>query len=302
MNGPFPTPDLETADALVSELVEAVSILEAVKKSPADTITALNSLRETKVLFGNPRSNLVAITADQLHGSGIELSSIQRQQLEGQFDFYFMTITVNMRPRPGARFSALATELNFGPKGEDEPIVQAIFPQTSWKNVLSFGGGMNLGLDANLNWKVGVDTSRLSQLIEKAPELQANLENKNEMKSFIVLRDFAYDLGRFDIAAYGEDNSECYWYIQNSDLQQTLTVRFSTVFKVPTGTEEITLQGLAWAEPSMNWLTGQISNVAGLLSEKLQGLLHVGRWDRSARELARGAQESWTLKLPRPAS
>lgn len=302
MNGPFPTPNFETADALVSELVESVYMLEAVKSDTDSTITALNSLRETKVLFGNPRSNLVALTADQLHGSGIELSSIQRQQLEGQFDFYFMTITVNMRPRPGARFSALATELNFGPKGEAEPIVQTIFPQTSWKNVMSFGGGMNLGLDANLNWKVGVDTSRLSQLIEKAPELQANLENKNEMKSFIVLRDFAYDLGRFDIAAYGEDNSECYWYIQNSDLQQTLTVRFSTVFKVPAGTEEITLQGLAWAEPSMNWLTGQISNVAGLLSEKLRSLLHVGRWDWSARQLARGAKENWTLKLPRPDS
>ncbi|MFO7538507.1 MAG: hypothetical protein R6X32_10670 [Chloroflexota bacterium] len=175
MNVQHSAPDLQAADVLVEELV-ANAALKSERKGPA--MSALTGLRDTKVQFGNPRSNLVAITADQLHDSGIALNSIQRQQLQGEYDFYFMTITVDMRPRPGSHFSALAAELNFGPKGEDEPIVQSIFPHTSWKNVMSFGGGMNLGLDANLNWKVGVDTSRLSELYEKAPELRANLENR----------------------------------------------------------------------------------------------------------------------------
>jgi hypothetical protein len=295
-------PDLQAADALVETFLTELGGKSSLVGGEALPVEAqlLASLRDTKVRFGNPRSNLIAITADQLHGSGIELSSIQRQQLEGQFDFYFMTITVDMRPEPGTHFSALACELNFGPKGANEPIVQSIFPQTSWKNVMSFGGGMNLGLDANLNWKVGVDTSRMSQLVEKAPELQADLENKNDMKSFIVLRDFAYDLGRFDIAAYGKDSSECYWYIQNTDLQQTLTVKFSVVFKVPTGTGEITLHGLAWAEPDVNnWLVIDLRNILPQLSRKLQELFR--RRDTAARELARGAREEWTLKLPRQA-
>jgi hypothetical protein len=300
MSKQLDAPDLQAADALVDELFKDLNQWAA-GRSDDNAMAALAGLRETKVQFGNPRSNLVAITADQLHGSGIELSSVQRQQLEGEYDFYFMTITVDMRPRPGSHFRALATELNFGPKGENEPIVQSIFPQTSWKQVMSFGGGMNLGIDGSLNWKVGVDTSKLTELYDKAPELQANLENKNEMKSFILLRDFAYDLGRFDIAAYGKDSSECYWYIQNSDLQQTLTVRFSTVFKVPVGIDEITLQGLTWAEPSMHWLTAQVQDVIGVMSETFQSLFNVRRRDAAARQLARGDKKTWTLRLPRPA-
>jgi len=299
MSDQLKSPDLQAADSLLAELFSDVAETEGVRAGGEkldEGGAALHSLKETKVQFGNPRSNLVAITAEQLHGSGIELSSIQKQQLESSHDFYFITMTVDMRPQPGAHFSALACELNFGPKGEKEPIVQSIFPKTSWKNVMTFGGGMNLGLDADLNWKVGVDASKLSELSDKAPELSANLENKNDMKSHIVLHDFSYDLGRFDIAAYGEDNSECYWYIQNADLQQMLTVKFNVVFKVPTGTEEITLTGKAWAEPSMSWLTANVRNVLGGLAEKFKDLFR--RKDEAASDLARGAAETWTLTLP----
>ncbi|MAT95703.1 MAG: hypothetical protein CL608_00935 [Anaerolineaceae bacterium] len=300
MTDQIKSPDLQANESLLEELFSDVKKWEgslAGGEKLDEGGAALHSLKETKVQFGNPRANLVAITAEQLHGSGIELSSIQKQQLESTHDFYFMTMTVDMRPQPGSHFSALACELDFGPKGANEPIVQSIFPQTSWKNVMSFGGGMNLGLDADLNWKVGVDASKLSELTDKAPELSANLENKNDMKSHIVLQDFSYDLGRFDIAAYGKDNSECYWYIQNADLQQTLTIKFSVVFKVPTGTEEFTLTGKAWAEPSMSWLTANVRNVFGSLAEKFQNLFR--RRDDAASDLARGAAEKWTLPLPR---
>jgi hypothetical protein len=85
MSKQLDAPDLQAADALVDDLFSAV--LAENQKWGAEALPvhaqALASLRDTKVQFGNPRSNLVAITADQLHNSGIELSSIQRQQLEG---------------------------------------------------------------------------------------------------------------------------------------------------------------------------------------------------------------------------
>jgi hypothetical protein len=283
---------LQETDALLDKLMS--------EADDQELSNMLEGLKRATVQFGDPRNNLIPITADQLHNSGIDLSSIQRQQLEGQYEFYFMTVTVDMRTKPGTHFSALACELNFGPEGKKAPIVQSIFPQTSWKNVMSFGGGMNLGLDANLNWKVGVDTSRLSQLVEKAPELQADLENKNDMKSFVVLRDFAYDLGRFDIAAYGKDSSECYWYIQNTDLQQTLTVKFSIVFKVPAGTKEITLHGLAWAEPTTNWLTTSLRDAIDSRLTRLHNPFSQEQIDTIERSLARGTAENWRLALPQP--
>lgn len=291
-------PDFAETDATLNELFSEVTKWESPLAGGERLDVggqALDSLRQTRVIFGNPRANLMALTADQLHGSGLELTSIQREQLEGNYDFYYMTITVDMQPKPGAHFQSLACKLDFGPKGADEPIVQAIFPKTDWKSVMEWGGGMKLGLDADLKWKVGVDASALSQLSEQAPELSANLENKNEMKSYIVLHDFSYDLGRFEIVAFGEDNSECYWYIQNADLQQVLTVRFGVVFKVPKGTNSITLEGLAWAEPSMHWLVEHVRNVFADLSEKLQTLLR--RRETAGKALSRGARERWTLEL-----
>jgi hypothetical protein len=294
------TPNFQESDALLDELFADVSKWEGTLAGGQKLdvgAQALDSLRKTKIQFGNPRANLVALTANKLHDSGLELTSIQKEQLEGDYNYYYMTITVDMQPAPGAHFKSLICQLNFGPKGPDEPIVVSIFPQTSWEKVMEFGGGMSLGLDADLKWKVGVDAAKLSELAEDAPELKAELENKNEMNSFIVLPDFSYDLGRFDIAAFGEDNSECYWYIQEADLQKMLTMKFSVVFKVLKETESITLNGLAWAEPSMSWLTENVRNVFRDLAEKLQNLFR--RREDASRELAKGAAEEWTIELPK---
>lgn len=300
MSDKLVAPNFHNSDALLDELFADVSKWEGTLAGGQKLDVggqALDSLRKTKVQFGNPRANLVALTADKLHDSGLELTSIQKEQLEGDCNYYYMTITVDMQPAPGAHFKSLICQLNFGPKGPDEPIVVSIFPQTNWKKVMEFGGGLSLGLDANLKWKVGVDAAKLATLIEGAPELSADLANKNEMNSFIVLPDFSYDLGRFDIAAFGEDNSECYWYIQEADLQKMLTVKFSVVFKTLKETDTVTLSGLAWAEPSMSWLTENMRNVFRDLAEKLQNLLR--RREDASRDLAKGAAEEWTLKLPK---
>jgi hypothetical protein len=45
------------------------------------------------------------------------------------------------------------------------------------------------------------------------------------------------------------------------------------VFKVPKGTESITLQGTAWAEPDLNWLTADIRDVFANLSEQFEAVI-----------------------------
>jgi hypothetical protein len=262
--------------------------------------SALDSLKETKVQFGNPKDNLIAITEAALHNSGLAVTSIRKQQMDTDYDFYYLTLTVDMRPKPGAVFNSLTCELNFGPKGPDEPIVQAIFPSSKWHDVMQFGGGMSLALDGNLDWQVGVDMSQAANITGLPADVKAGVVNKNEMKSFIVMPDFSYSLGRFDIAASGEGNSECYWHIEDPDLQKSASFKFGVVFKVPKGTESITLTGLAWAEPNMSWLTANIRNVFRDLSERLQNILR--KRDDASKELAKGAAEEWVLKLPKAAA
>lgn len=288
------SPDLQKADVLLDQLFQMTTDMAGGQKF--DFADRVDSLRQTKVQFGNPRDNLIALTPRKLHDSGLELSSIRKEQMRTEYDFYYMTITVDLRPQPGAHFQALACELDFGPKGGQEPIVQSIFPQNKWKDVLAFGGGMSLGLDGNLDWNVGIDATKLSELLSLPADVAASLDNKNAMKSYIVLKDFAYDLGRFEIAAYGEGNSECYWYIQNADLQQSLSTRFGIVFKVPKGTESITLRGVAWAEPKVSWLTANLGDMLKRLKEEFQKLLN--RPEAAAQMLSRGAGEEWIITLP----
>jgi hypothetical protein len=289
-------PDFDETELLLDELLKDVRKWEGTLAGGTQLEVggaAVDSLFQTKVSFGNPKDNLTALTPASFATAGVALTELQQSQLD-QFDFYFMTLNVNLAPKPGAQFKALTCRLSFGPKGSDEPIIQTILPENKWRSVLTWGGGLKLKLDANLQWAVSVDAS-MPENIDLPAEFKAAIADENALSSFINLPDFAYEAGKFDITATGKGNSECYWHIQEPDLQKMTDVQFVVIFKVPTGTPEITLEGLAWAEPDMNWLIASVRNVFRDLQDKLQQLLK-GKQD-SAAKFARGARESWTLKL-----
>jgi hypothetical protein len=293
-------PDLQAADSLLVDLFQEVKKWEGTLAGGTELAmgaAAVDSLFQTKVEFGNPKDNFIRLTPVLFEQAGVALTPIRQQQMQDQFDFYYMTVRVNMRPKPGAQFKVLCCELNFGPKGDDEPIVQAIFPQSEWRAVMNWGGGMSLGLDGNLEWRVGVDATKAAEIANLPGELKANVANKDELKASIVIPDYNYEVGRFDIAAYGEGGSECYWYIQEPELQQELSVQFGVVFKVPQQTETITLRGVAWVEPRMNWLVANIRDVLGDLGDRLKALLR--QKDAVADKFSRGVAEQWTLTLPK---
>jgi hypothetical protein len=258
---------------------------------------AVQSLRETRVSFGNPRDRLIPVTADRFVQLGIVLDPIYQEQMAHTFDFYYMTLTLDLRPKPGALFKRLSCELDFDPEDTTGTIVQTIFPKSEWRSVLNWGGSMNLGLNGNLEWEMGVDANKIAEVANLPAGLQAQVSNKNNMSSFITMPDYAFEVGRFDILAQGEGNKLCYWHIEEPDLQKMPTVQFGVVFKVPQGTEEVTLRGIAQADPDMNWLVANVRNVFENLSSGLQSLLR--RRQDAAAQLARIAAEQWALALPK---
>lgn len=299
MSTGIPNPNLQENEALLSELFEDVRKWEGTlaggKKLSAGA-AAIDSLMKSKISFGNPRRNLVALTPETFAKAGLELNWIHEQHLPDQYDFYYLTLMVNMQPKPGAQYRTLTCRLDFGPKGSDEPIIESIFPTNKWRPVLNWGGGMSLGLNSKLEWAAGLDTADKIDIPNLPVELEANVENKNSLKSFITIPDYKYDVGRFDIAAMGEGGSDCYWRIEESNLQEMTQVQFAVVFKVPKGTKSITLHGIALAEPDINWLVANIRNVFRDLGEKLQNLFR--QKDTAAGKLAQGVAEVWTLPLP----
>ncbi|NEO69228.1 hypothetical protein [Moorena sp. SIO3H5] len=302
MSDQLSPPNLEEADALLSELFQEVQEWEGTLAGGTKLgigADAIDSLRQSKVSFGNPRDRLIQLTEETFKNSGTELNDIYKQQIREQFDFYSMTHTVDLRPERAARFWRLTCELDFSPKGSSEPIIQSLFPTQQWRSVMSFGVGMEVGLNGNLDWNVGVDSSELDQLVELLPgQLKANVGNKDNFNVFLAVPAYRYELGHPEILTNGEGNSNCYWCIQDNQLQKIGTVKLAIVFKVPKVTESITVRGIAWAEPDLNWLTGDIRDVFGDLSDRLKQLLR--QKNNVASRFARGVDgQEWTLTLPK---
>lgn len=294
--------DLSGAQDLLAELFAEVSAEEGTLSGGTELGTggdALQALRETKVTFGNPRNDLIRLTKKLFDDVGVELTEIRKRQMRDQFDFYYMTLTVSMRPKRGAQFTRVECALDFGPKGPGEPIVQAIFPKSEWKEVLSWGGGMNLALNGNLEWGAEVGVPDAIKIKDLPAQIRANIANKDELKAFIAVHDFSFKLGRAEVATTGKGNSECFWRIEKPDLQETQNVQFGVVFKVPKDADSIELTGLVAAKPNMNWLVANVRDVFEDLSDKLQDLLRRRDDERSGKEhLPIGDHEKWDIALP----
>lgn len=298
-------PDFHETDALLIELLQNVEEAESadVDFSPKGTeqplgSEAIKSLLQSRVLFGNPTDQLIYLTEETFKNSGTELKEIYRQQMQGQFDFYYMTLTINLLPERATRFWRLSCNLDFEPKGSQEPIIQTLFPTQQWRSVMSFGVGMEVGLNGDLDWNIGVDSSQLGRLSESLPgDLKAKIGSKDNFQGFVTLPSYKYELGYPEIFVTGEGNSICDWRIQDENLQKLGTLRLGIVFKVPQGVNTISLQGRVWVEPNMNWLTSDLRDVFYALGNKFKTLLNQG--DEVADKFARWDEKSWQLSLPK---
>jgi hypothetical protein len=300
-------PDLKEADVLLQSLLQDVQKAEGtlagsgVARKIGKAEAAISGIFKTEVRFGNPEDKLERLTEESFQESGAELSPLLKRQMQEKYDFYYMTVQAIMKPEPGAQFVRLTCELDFGPKGSGEPIIQTIFPTDKWRDVINYGVGMNVGLDGNLNWNVGVDSTKLPEVLKRLPgDLQAKAANNNDFKAFVALPEYKYQLGHSEITALGESSPTCYWYVQDPELQKMTSMEFATVFKVPKGTESITLKGTVWAEPNMNWLTMNVDHVFKRLADNLKNLL--SQDGEALPDLSRGVEEKWTLTLPKPSA
>ena len=299
-----PPPDPKETQARLKALLEEVNIRagheDAGQAFPVG-VQDIQRYQQAKIKFSNPKSNLERLTPDLFDKVGLPLAPLHAEQMRHRFDFYHMTLSVQMRPEPGTYYRSLGCQLNFALAGAGEPIVVSIFPNEQWQEVFNFGGSLLLNLDGNLGFEIGVtgaDTAARQATLAALPaNLQSKIVNQNEMKSTIQVPPFSFSRGRFDIAAYGPDGSECYWYLDNQEISQTLTAQFTIIFKVPQGTEAISLTAVAWAEPDMNKLTANFRHVIIRFKESVRDLFRSD--NKGSREFAIAVGEKWpNLLLP----
>lgn len=300
MTNELPLPNFQESDELLSDLLDEVQRWEGTLAGGSKLglgAAAVTNLKDSKISLGNPKEKLTLLTEANFQETGTELSNIYRQQMQEQYSFYYLTLKVELRPKPTAQFWRLICELDFGPKGEQEPILQSVFPNEKWRSVLRAGVGMDVGLNGNLDWTAGVDTSALAAVLEQVPgEIKGEITNKNELKAFVAMPAYKYEFGLFEILTTGV-GSTAYWRIQDEALKKTGMVEFATVFKVPKAIQELELVGKAWVEPDVNWLFADVRDVAGELSDRFKKLFR--NKEEAASRFARWDAEKWQLQLPK---
>ena len=293
---------IESED-LLNQLIKEVEVQEGtlaggIRRGTATL--AFKNLRETKLRFGNPRANLVHLTEERCKNFGITLSPLQLELMRTTFNFYYLTLSINTRLQPGVEISRLECQLDFGPKGPNEPIINSMFPTSKWRELLSLGHKIDLNLDADLIWNIGLDPALLAKIENLPADVKANLSNKTAVNTFIKVAQIEYSLGRFELMATGEGNSNCSWRFESRELSQSPTIQLALLLKVPQNVSTIQLTAIAAIEPNFAWLTSLLRDVYGFLSEKLKRLFHRKNGEPPAFErLPIGEIENWELELPK---
>jgi hypothetical protein len=232
------------------------------------------------------------MTAQLFAEAGVRLSEVLIRQMHDQFKFYYLTVPVTLMPRRGVQFTRVECRLNFGPKGSREPIIQSIAPQRQWREVLEWGGAMKLKIDGKLDFSVDLEVPAPAIALPGA--IKAHLAAQNDAQARIIVPDYSFKIGRAEITATGEGNSECFWRIESPQLREEQTVKFSVIFKVPRDVDRVELAGLVIASPDMNWLGANLRDVYEFLSDNLKALFR----PNSEVQLGVGDHEKWVLALP----
>lgn len=298
----FSPRDLEEAQILLADLFQDVSEQEGTLAGGTKLgfgASQIQKLRETSVRFGNPKSDLIKLTDRSFKEIGVKLTERLKVLMQKQFDFYYMTLTVSMQSSPDIQFDTMECMLDFGPKGTNEPIIHSIFPVTTWREILSAGIGLSLALNGDLEWSAGVDTTALNAMTNLPGDIKAHVSNKDSLKAYVTIPDYSFNLGKHDIEARGEGDSECFWRIQRPELKKSQTVHFAVVFKAPKGTKAVDLKGLVVVEPNKRRIATAARNVFEFLSGQNKALLQSNNEDSQGKDrLPIGDAEQWPLALP----
>jgi hypothetical protein len=302
MNNNYITPaELLDSKLLLQEIYEEVVAQDSrlgTKPASGSATESFRRLRETRAVLGDPKDNLVKLTPELFSSVGIELKGTWKQSMRDRYDYYYMTLPVTLVPGRGIQFVLLEASFQFSLSLDDQPIVQSMFPTSEWKDVLQWGAGMRVALDADLNYTVGIDADLLTN--NTIPQqIKAKIFNDNELQGLITIPSFRYTLGRAEAIAAGVGNNFCFWRIQNPELREMYDITLSAIFKVPKKVRTLQLTGTVIAEPSFAWLTSNLRDVFEYLSEKAQTFLRQRDDERQGKDrLPVGDFEEWTLNLP----
>lgn len=297
---------LITADVLSNEemetlLGEAITTAEkwegelGVKGVATPAADAFRALKEGRLSLGSPEATLRVLRARDLEAEGIQVEPYIREEMQDDdgWNYLLLNLPVLLFPGRNAEYNLVEAALTVtGSRASGrQPAVHAIFPEARWQPVLEWGGQMELTLDSGLTW--GAELKRIDlDLAQVSAELAGRVGNENSLGSFMRVLPFRYELGRAVIEAQWA-GGEAMWRIDSAEaIRGNKQVQFVAIVKAPKEVERLKVTGLAQAEVSYQWLTGEVRYIFEYLSRKLQELI------KKRKGIALKDQQTWTLSIP----
>lgn len=285
--------ELKKSGELLSELLDIVQANEGTLTGGQKLgvgAEAIESLRQCAITFGNPADNLVRLTPELFASVGANLNAVWRAQMESGTAFYYLTLTISLRPGGRSSFDALECIMDFGPKGSQEPIIQAVFPASQWRELLRSEVGMSVAIDTDLKWAIG------AAIPTHLGRAEAKASAGTGIHGVLVAGNYIFQLGHADVSATGEGNSTCYWKLANPEVRQVQTITFAAIFKLPATVTNVSLRALCAARPSTAWLVRSLRHIWWGISDHMRRVL--SKSEASSRGLVVGDHETWNLELP----
>lgn len=284
----------QTIDEIYNVVVEQEATYASKGVSGKGT-NFIEGLKQTKVSLGNPKDEIVRLSAQEATVSGNE---ILKKKFQGK-KIYYLSLSVSLRSGNGAQFSRVWCELDFSQKKGQEVIIQRVFPTPEWKTVITYGASLKLALDSMLRWVVALSGSSPAQKQGLPADVTANLVNEDAMSAFIQVHPYLFEMGRAEIVATGTGADVAFWNISKPDLRKAQTAKFIVVFTVPQETKKVRLVASVAAEPDFPLFVANLRDVWEFLDKKFQILLKKLDGQRTPDErLPIGDQNEWEIELP----
>lgn len=255
---------------------------------------AFEALQHGMLKVENPQAYLERLRLKDFESMSIPISSDIRKSMNAPdgYRYYKLIAPVLLFPGRGTQYRLVESQFTFNvPQDQRRPGIHSIFPTAEWCPVINWGGDLQLGLDSELNWTVGVDKIKVSAG-KLDGEIAGRLVPAAQMSSFIQVGKFVHSLGRMEIEATHTAQTAMWRLDSQRAIRSQGQMQFVTLIKIPKELRQIRLSAAIQVEPNFDWLVAQVHHVLDHLPEALLGIFE------KRKGLALQAFEEWKLDLP----
>jgi hypothetical protein len=237
-----------------------------------ELIEPLRRLKESQALFAP------ALTVRRLTQKDFVSRSLQPSADIGQWlrthRFYLVQAPVTLMPAANWSFTRLECWLGFDGVGA-EVKVHDLYPEDVWSQLLSLETQLQLGVDANLQFRASLDhTGAIYQKL--STEVRTRIAAEGSGGARLVVGPFNYRVSRPEVLGRGRENSQVFWRLDGSQRVQQEEPYLAVVLRVPQAVERVDAAGELRVYHKFDFLSSDLREWAEKFRDQLRAFFSNG--------------------------